>query len=248
MSQTTAKKRYKTTNWAQYNASLKARGSLTIWLDKRITWFGAASGKRGRSPKFSDAAIQFCLTLKNLFGLALRQATGLIESVLRLSGLTWPTPDFSTLSRRQQTLNVQIPYARSHAGLHLLVDSTGIKFLGEGEWKCKKHGAQYRRQWRKLHIGIDAKTMQIRAICVTSKSVFAILFAPTIWCVKRQKYASDISREKFAEIEPELRKVRRRTNTDVIVFTGLQIQVCGLWAIYTKFCIPSATHHQIQSP
>lgn len=171
MSQTTAKKRYKTTNWAQYNASLKARGSLTIWLDKRITWFGAASGKRGRSPKFSDAAIQFCLTLKNLFGLALRQATGLIESVLRLSGLTWPTPDFSTLSRRQRTLNVQIPYARSHAGLHLLVDSTGIKFQGEDEWKCKKHGAQYRRQWRKLHIGIDAQTMQIRAICVTSNNV-----------------------------------------------------------------------------
>ena len=69
MSHTAAKKRYKTTNWAQYNASLKARGSLTIWLGKRMTWFAAASGKRGRSPKFSDAAIQFCLTLKNLFGL-----------------------------------------------------------------------------------------------------------------------------------------------------------------------------------
>ena len=166
-----AKKRYKTTNWAQYNASLKARGSLTIWLDKRMTWFAACSGKRGRSPKFSDAAIQFCLTLKNLFGLALRQATGLVESVLKLSGLSWPTPDFSTLSRRQRTLNVQIPYTRSHAGLHLLVDSTGIKFLGEGEWKCKKHGAEYRRQWRKLHIGIDAHTMQIRTICVTSNNI-----------------------------------------------------------------------------
>jgi len=171
MSHAAAKKRYKTTNWAQYNASLKARGSLTIWLDKRMTWFAAASGKRGRSPKFSDAAIQFCLTLKNLFGLALRQAIGLVESVLQLSGLTWTTPDFSILSRRQQTLNVQIPYTRSQAGLHLLVDSTGIKFLGEGEWKCKKHGSEYRRQWRKLHIGIDAQTMQIRVICVTSNNV-----------------------------------------------------------------------------
>ena len=171
MSQPAAKKRYKTTNWAQYNASLKARGSLTIGLDKRMTWFAAASGKRGRSPKFSDAAIQFCLTLKNLFGLALRQATGLVESVLQLSGLNWPIPDFSTLSRRQQTLNVQIPYTRSHAGLHLLVESTGIKFLGKGEWKCKKHGVEYRQQWRKLHIGIDAQTMQIRAICVTSHNV-----------------------------------------------------------------------------
>ena len=81
------------------------------------------------------------------------------------------TPDFSTLSRRQQTLNVQMPCTRSHAGLHLLVDSTGIKFLGEGEWKCKKHGSEYRRQWRKLHIGIDAHTMQIRAISLTSNNI-----------------------------------------------------------------------------
>ena len=80
------------------------------------------------------------MTLKNLFGLALRQTTGLAESVLHLCGLAWPVPDFSTLCRRQLDLNVQVPYTRSQAGLHLLVDSTGIKFLGEGEWKCKKHG------------------------------------------------------------------------------------------------------------
>jgi IS5 family transposase len=162
---------YRTTNWKQYNAALKARGSLTIWLDKRMVWFAAASGKRGRSPKFSNAAIQFCLTLKNLFGLALRQTTGLVESVLQLCGLSWPVPDFSTLCRRQLDLQVQVPYSRSQAGLNLLVDSTGIKFLGEGEWKCKKHGAERRRQWRKLHIGIDAQTLQIRAICVTGNHV-----------------------------------------------------------------------------
>ena len=136
-----------------------------------MTWFAAASGKRGRSPKFSDAAIQFCLTLKNLFGLVLRQTSGLVQSVLQLCGLAWPVPDFSTLCRRQLDLNVQVPYTRSQAGLHLLVDSTGIKFLGEGEWKCKKHGPERRRQWRKLHIGIDAQTLQIRAICVTSNNV-----------------------------------------------------------------------------
>ena len=172
MSQTPqSKPRYRTTNWKQYNAALKVRGSLTVWLDKRMCWFAAASGKRGRSPKFSAAAIQFCLTLKNLFGLALRQTSGLAESVLHLCGLAWPVPDFSTLCRRQLDLNVQVPYTRSQAGLHLLVDSTGIKFLGEGEWKCKKHGPERRRQWRKLHIGIDAQTLQIRAICVTSNNV-----------------------------------------------------------------------------
>ena len=106
---------------------------MTVWLDKRVSWFAAASGKRGRSPKFSDAAIQFCLTLKNLFGLALGQTTGLVQSVLQRSGLAWSVPDFSTLCRRQLELNVQVPYIRSQAGLHWLVDSTGTKFLGEGE-------------------------------------------------------------------------------------------------------------------
>jgi hypothetical protein len=151
------KPRYRTTNWKRYNAALKARGSLTIWLDKGISWFAAASGKRGRSPHLR-CRHPVCLTIKNLFGLALRQTTGFVQSVLALSGLPWPVPDFSTLCRRQRSLDVQVAYRPSSAGLHLLVDSTGIKFLGEGEWKCKKHGPERRRQWRKLHIGIDAQT------------------------------------------------------------------------------------------
>lgn len=108
------KPRYRTTNWKQYNAALKVRGSLSIWMDKRMVWFAAASGKRGRSPKFSDAAIQCCLTIKNLFGLALRQSMDFIESFLNLSGLNWAVLNFSTICR-------------------LL-----------GEWKCKKHGPERR--------------------------------------------------------------------------------------------------------
>jgi len=127
--------------------------------------------KRGRSPRFSDAAIQFCLIIKNLIGLALRQTMGFVESLLHLSGLHWPVPDFSTVCRRQHSKQVHVPYRSSQAGLHLLLDSTGIKFLGEGEWKCKKHGPERRRQWRKLHIGIDAQTLQVHAICVTSNDV-----------------------------------------------------------------------------
>ena len=147
MSQTLqSKSRYRIANWKQYNTALKARGSLTIWLDKSMSWFTAASGKRGRSPQFSHAAIQFCLTIKNLFGLALRQTTGFVESLLALSGLMWPVPDFSTLCRRRRSLDVQVAYRSSAAGLHLLVDATGIKFLVEGEWKCKEHGPERRRQ------------------------------------------------------------------------------------------------------
>ena len=102
--------RYRTTNWPSYNAALKSRGSLTIWLDKRMQWFAAASGKCGRSLKFSDAAIQFCLTIKNLLGLALRQTMGFVEYLLKLSGLHWLVPDFSTLCRRQRRLQVHVPY------------------------------------------------------------------------------------------------------------------------------------------
>jgi hypothetical protein len=108
---------------------------------------------------------------KCLFGLALRQALGFVHSLLRLAGLQWPVPDYSTLSRRQQTLKVQLPYRPRTTALDLLVDSTGIKFLGEGEWKRKKHGAEYRRQWRKVHLGIDAQTLEIRSIEVTDNSV-----------------------------------------------------------------------------
>ena len=176
-------KRYKTTNWPQYNAALKARGSLTLWLDSDMQWLAAPSGKRGRQHLFSDACIQFCLSMKCLFGLPLRQTLGLVQSLLQLSGAHWPVPDYSTVSRRQKSLTVELNYQRSGEGLHLLVDSTGIKFLGEGEWKCKKHGPEYRRQWRKVHLGIDAQTLEIRAIEVTDNSIGD---APMLPCLLEQ--------------------------------------------------------------
>lgn len=166
-----AKMRYKTTNWAAYNAALKARGSLTIWLDKDMQGYAPASGKRGRQRVFSEAAILFCLSIKCLFNLALRQSLGLVESLLRLAILDWSVHDFSTVCRRQKTLQVRLPYRASAKTLDLLMDSTGIKFLGEGEWRRKKHGVEYRRQWRKVHLGIDAHTLEIRAIEVTDNSV-----------------------------------------------------------------------------
>ena len=92
--------------------------------------------------------------MKVLFGLALRQTQGFVQSVLELSGLDWQAPDYySTMSRREKRLTVEIQARPSRVGLHLLVDSTGIKMLGEGEWKTRKYGAEYRRQWRKVHLG-----------------------------------------------------------------------------------------------
>jgi hypothetical protein len=170
MSKPTTQK-YKTTNWKDYNQALRTRGSLTVWLDTQMQWEACASGKPGRPAMYSDAAVQCCLTMKVLFGLALRQTQGFVQSVLALSGLAWTAPDYSTISRREKRLTVAITARPSRGGLHLLVDSTGIKMLGEGEWKTKKHGAEYRRQWRKVHLGIDAETLEIRAIEVTDNSV-----------------------------------------------------------------------------
>ena len=162
---------YKTKNWPAYNEALKRRGSLTIWFDPTMTWDAAPTGKRGRQPDYSDAAIQTCLTMKVLFGMALRQTTGFVESLLRLIDLDWPVPNFSTLSRRQKTLKVNIPYRGSQGPLHLLIDSTGIKVEGEGEWNARKHGGTKRRVWRKIHIGIDEKTLEIRAAELTTSDV-----------------------------------------------------------------------------
>src|SRR5690554_1315789 len=102
--------RYRTTNWSSYNASLRKRGSLLIWVDTDMTWLAPRDGRPGRPAVFSNAAIQFCLSIKVLFKLPLRQTAGMVASLLRLAGLDWPVPDYSTLCRRQKTLMVQIPY------------------------------------------------------------------------------------------------------------------------------------------
>ena len=114
---------YKTLNWPDYNKALRRRGSLTVWFDPDMVWRAKPTGKRGRQPVYSDAAIQTCLTMKVLFGMALRQTTGFVESLLHLVGLDWAVPDFSTLSRRQKTLAVIIPFRGSQGPLHLLIAS-----------------------------------------------------------------------------------------------------------------------------
>ena len=170
---------YKTRNWPAYNEAVKRRGSLTIWFDPEMSWDAAPTGRRGRQQTYSDAAIQTCLSMKVLFGMALRQTTGFVESLLRLVGLNWTVPDFSTLSRRQKTLAVNIPYRGCKRLLHLLIDSTGIKVEGEGEWHARKHGGPKRRVWRKLHLGIDEETLEIRAVEVTGSHIGDAPILPT---------------------------------------------------------------------
>jgi hypothetical protein len=136
-----------------------------------MSWEAAPTGKRGRQQTYSNSAIQTCLTMKVLFGMALRQTTGFVESLLRQVGRDWSVPDFSTLSRRQKTLAVNIPYRGSKGPLHLLIDSTGIKVEGEGEWQARKHDGPKRRVWRKIHLGIDERTLQVRAVEITGNHI-----------------------------------------------------------------------------
>jgi hypothetical protein len=167
------KARYKVTNWRDYEAGLRKRGSLTIWFseDAVEAWRAAPRITPGGQARYSDLAIETSLILRTVFHQPLRQTEGLVGSLLELMGLDLPVPDHTTLSRRARTLAVA-PQARTAGGpVHLLVDSTGVKLSGPGEWLVEKHGTKRRRAWRKLHLGIDAKSGMIVASTLTSKEV-----------------------------------------------------------------------------
>jgi hypothetical protein len=164
------KQRHRVTNWAEYDAGLRARGSLTVWFTPEAVaaWAAAPRTTRGGQPSYSDLAIATTLTLRAVFRLALRQTEGLIGSILQLLDLDLPVPDHSTLSRRAETLEVPRPKAGS-APVHLLVDSTGLRLCGPGEWLAEKHGTKRRRAWRVLHLATDADTGRIVASVLTDK-------------------------------------------------------------------------------
>jgi IS5 family transposase len=167
------KPRYRVTNWPEYDAALGRRGSLTIWFtDEAIAaWRAEPRTTPGGQPYYSALAITTALTMRAVFSLALRQTEGLIGSVIALLGLALTVPDHSTMCRRSRTLELP-PLRRSGTEpLHLLVDSTGLKLGGAGEWLVEKHGTSRRRSWRRLHIGIDAGTGEIVAIELTGKDV-----------------------------------------------------------------------------
>jgi len=167
------RQRYRVTNWAEYDAALRQRGSLTIWFteDAITAWNAEPRTTRGGQSRYSVLAIKTALTLRAVFRLALRQTEGLIGSILRLLGIDLAIPDHSTLSRRAETLEVPIPCRSSRGPVHLLVDSTGLQLCGAGEWLVEKHGTRRRRSWRKLHIGVDADTGQILAAELTNCDV-----------------------------------------------------------------------------
>ena len=161
--------RYRVTNWPAYEAGLRRRGDLTLWLDE-VALTGWAAPKRsspGGQPLYSELAIELVLTLRLVFHLALRQAEAFTSSVLRLLGLALSVPDHTTLSRRGRAFAGRQPRVQASSGpIHLVLDSTGLELFGQGEWDAEKHG-RARRKWRKLHLAADADTGEIAAHVLT---------------------------------------------------------------------------------
>lgn len=165
------KRQYRVRNWSEYSAGLKHRGSLTFWVSQEALddWLVCEkTGRRGASPTYSDTAIATIATLKNLFHLPGRQAIGFVESLFELMDITLPVPDHSTVSRRLGRLSVSMPVMPKTSARHVVVDATGIKVYGEGEWKTRQHGVGKRRTWRKLHLGVDEATGEILVAEVTT--------------------------------------------------------------------------------
>lgn len=156
------KKKYKVRNWGEYNKSLIERGSLTLWIPEDIEkwWYGV-----GRNT-YSSKAIEVMITIQAVYGLPLRATSGFVRSIFELMNMVLSVPDYTTISRRAVNLNVALNVTRKNA-TDLILDSTGSKVYGEGEWKVRKHGWSKRRTWKKIHIGIDSKG-EIRAVVVTN--------------------------------------------------------------------------------
>src|ERR687886_2721094 len=163
--------RYRVRNWRDYEAGLKRRGDLTLWLDEAAIagWQAPRRSTPGGQAWYSDAAIEVVLMLRLVFHLALRQAEGFATSVLRLLGQELRVPDHTTLSRRSRGFAGRRPRTVPHGPMHLVIDSTGLKLFGRGEWDGERHG-RTRRSWRKLHLAVDAGTGEIVASVLTDNA------------------------------------------------------------------------------
>jgi hypothetical protein len=166
--QSRQKSLYRVQNWSEYDKALVERGSITVWMstDFEKTWCYSGPTQRGSPFDYSEEAIKIMLTIKNVFHLSNRAAEGFVRSLFVLLKVSLLTPDHSTLSRRGKTLKVKLP-KKASGHIDIVMDSTGLKIYGEGEWKVRIHGKSKRRTWRKLHLGVEPKSGEIQAAALT---------------------------------------------------------------------------------
>lgn len=166
------KDRHKIRNWKSYNEGLKHRGALNLWLSAEMLeqWHYAGKSRRGGQYVYSAIAIELCLTLKMVYGLALRQTEGFMVSIFESLGLLLEVPNYTTLCRRSSKHQVNLSAQARRGVTDIVVDSTGLKVYGEGEWKVRKHGAGKHRTWMKLHVAVNAASQQIEAVTLTNNA------------------------------------------------------------------------------
>lgn len=163
---------YRVKNWSEYDKALVQRGSITLWLsdDFEKVWLYTGEKQRGSQFEYSDKAIEIMLTIKEVFHLTNRSVEGFVRSMFQMMNIHLPVPDHSTLSKRGKTLKVKLS-GKSGGSMNLVLDSTGLKIYGEGEWKVRKHGYSKRRTWRKLHLGANPDNGEIQTVILTENSI-----------------------------------------------------------------------------
>lgn len=163
---------YRVKNWSEYDKALVQRGSITFWIsaDFEKTWLYTGEKQRGSQFDYSEQAILVMLTVKEVFHLSNRGVEGFVHSIFRMMRINLPVPDHTTLSKRGKDLKVNLP-KKANQRLNIVMDSTGLKIYGEGEWKVRQHGVSKRRTWRKLHIGANPQDGEIQAVILTENSV-----------------------------------------------------------------------------
>lgn len=166
---------YRVSNWAAYNDSLVQRGAITVWISQEVIdeWRPMPRGRRqrGGQVQYSDRVIECLLTLKAVFRLPYRQTEGLGRSIIALLGVKVGVPDYTTLCKRSADLKVDLSPSQVQGAKHIVVDSTGLKVYGEGEWKVRQHGYSKRRTWRKLHLSVNEATQSLEAVVLTEVRV-----------------------------------------------------------------------------
>lgn len=166
---------YRVRNWSEYNKSLVQRGSMTLWISEDVleNWHPKVEGKRlrGGQVNYSEQAIECLLMLKAVYHLPYRQTIGFAQSVLDLLDAEVQMPNYTTLCKRSADLTVSLPPSNSDEPKHIVMDSTGLKIYGEGEWKVRQHGYSKRRTWRKLHLSVNADRHEIEALVLSEASL-----------------------------------------------------------------------------
>jgi hypothetical protein len=165
----TKKVSYRVRNWADYNQALKQRYDITIWVEEATcqAWQYTGPRQQGGQYTFSDVAIECMGTLREAYHLPLRGTEGFLRSLFKLMGVDLPVPSYSTLSRRGQSVAIRLP-KKTQGPIDVVIDSSGLKVYGEGEWKVRQHGVSKRRTWRKVHLAIDPNSQEIQAAMMST--------------------------------------------------------------------------------